>query len=123
MLSHRAGGLYTRGRFIVAVLCLTILAVSETTVLRADQCGALSFGAPTKFNVGQSPVPMVTVDFNKDGKLDLATVNQLSETVSVLLGNGSGGFSSPLNFSVGKNPFSIVAGDFNRDTRPDLAVG
>jgi hypothetical protein len=61
-------------------------------------------------------------DFNGDGKQDLAVANQLSDNVSILLGNGNGTFGAATNFSAGDAPFSVAVGDFNGDGRPDLAV-
>jgi hypothetical protein len=61
-------------------------------------------------------------DFNSDGNPDLAVTNSVSNTISVLLGNGAGTFQSPLGYSTGIGPVSVVAGDFNRDGHPDLAV-
>ena len=50
--------------------------------------------------------------------------NQITNNVTILLGNGSGGFtaspSSP--FNAGSLPYFIVAGDFNGDGTEDLAV-
>ena len=40
-------------------------------------------------------------DFNGDGKLDLAVANYASNTVGVLLGNGSGGFAAAVTYSSG----------------------
>jgi hypothetical protein len=37
---------------------------------------------------------VTTGDFNGDSKLDLATANSSSSTVSALLGSGTGGFSA-----------------------------
>lgn len=74
--------------------------------------------------VGSQPFGIVAVDFNGDGKWDLATANCASNNISVLLGNGDGTFvnapGSP--FAVGTQPNALVAGDFNGDGRPDLAV-
>ncbi len=70
------------------------------------------------------PVAMTASDFNVDGKVDLAVVNQTTTNVSILLGNGDGTFGeangSPI--AVGKLPVKIAAGDLNGDARPDLAV-
>ena len=60
-------------------------------------------------------------DFNGDGKLDIAVAN-LSNSVSILLGNGDGSFAPKLDFSVGTTPQAIAVGDFNRDGKPDLVV-
>lgn len=67
----------------------------------------------------------VTVaDFNGDGKLDLAVCDSATNTVTILLGDGTGNFaaasSSPM--TVGLQPEAIVAGDFNNDGKLDLAV-
>jgi hypothetical protein len=62
-------------------------------------------------------------DFNHDGSLDVAVANSIDDTVSVLLGNGSGALTpSGPAISVGRNPKSIRAGDFNDDGYSDLAV-
>jgi hypothetical protein len=72
--------------------------------------------------VGSGPQFVATGDFNGDGKLDLVVVNEGSNNVSVLLGNGDGTFQIPLEFAVGASPFSVAVGDFNGDGKLDLAV-
>jgi len=61
-------------------------------------------------------------DFNKDGKLDVASVNMSANTVSVFLGNGDATFQPHVDYSVGTQPWYIVTGDFNDDGNLDLAV-
>lgn len=67
---------------------------------------------------------ITTGDFNNDGKLDIASVNQLTTgTVTVLLGTGTGSFGSPIvSSSGGGSPRYISPGDFNNDGKLDLAV-
>jgi protocatechuate 3,4-dioxygenase beta subunit len=65
---------------------------------------------------------VTTGDFNGDGKLDLAVANEMSNTVSILLGNGDGTFQTAVNYDVGSYPRSVTAGDFNGDGKLDLAV-
>ena len=64
---------------------------------------------------------MTTGDFNGDGKLDLVTANIQSNTVSILLGTGTGTFGAPTQFSMGITPYSVAVGDFNRDGKLDIA--
>jgi VCBS repeat protein/HYDIN/CFA65/VesB family protein/FG-GAP repeat protein len=76
----------------------------------------------TNWNTGGLPTTIVAADLNHDGKLDLATSNFRSGTVSVLLGNGDGTFQPKHDY--GSVPFAqgLVAGDFNRDGILDLAA-
>src|SRR5579859_2174524 len=76
--------------------------------------------------VGQSPVAIATSDFNADGIPDLAVVNQVDNSVSILLGstNADGTFlpatGSPLQTAT--TPAGIAVGDFTGGLVPSLAV-
>jgi hypothetical protein len=72
--------------------------------------------------VGKGPVALAAADFNGDSMMDLAVVNSLDDTVSILLGNGDGTFQPQLTFATGSNPADIAVGDFNRDGKLDLAI-
>ena len=61
-------------------------------------------------------------DFNGDGRLDLATANVNSNTVSILLGQGDGTFLAARDVAVDDFPSSITVGDFNGDGHQDLAT-
>ena len=80
------------------------------------------FGPAQFFATGAQPVSVAVGDFNGDGIPDLAVANNGSNSVSVLLGNGSGGFGAATSYPVGSFPSSVAVGDFNRDGFPDLAV-
>ena len=97
---------------------------NNVTVLLGDDSGGFSAVTGSPFMVGNSPYSMVVGDFNGDGKPDLAVANYGDNTVTVLLGNGSGGFTAAAGnpFATGNGPNSLAAGDFNGDGRPDLAV-
>jgi VCBS repeat protein/centrosomal CEP192-like protein/FG-GAP repeat protein len=61
-------------------------------------------------------------DFNGDGKLDLAVASFLSNTLSILLGDGTGNFTLASSPVTGEYADSVAIGDFNGDGKPDLAV-
>jgi uncharacterized protein YjdB len=75
-------------------------------------------------NSEQGPVAVTITDFNGDNIQDLAIVNQTSNTVTVLKGNGDGTFSefpkSPI--AVGKTPVAITSGTLSGSTGPALVV-
>jgi len=96
---------------------------------------SLTFSTTT-ISVGQTPGKVVVADFNNDGKLDLAVVNEDQPdrscytfggngTISILLGNGDGTFSAastvcfPNELQYDAVPLLTVA-DLNGDGRPDL---
>jgi subtilisin-like proprotein convertase family protein len=95
----------------------TVPIVPPTTT----SCSAPSF-SPTNFATGINPTNVAVADFNNDSKADLAVTNQVSNDVSVLLGNGDGSFGAQTLVGVGSSPYAIVAGKFNADNNFDLAV-
>src|SRR6516162_2852724 len=82
----------------------------------------LSFFTSPSFAVGTAPHGEAVADFNGDGKLDVAVVNEGSNTVSILLGNGDGTFRPKTDFATGAQPWGIAVGDFNGDGKLDLVV-
>ena len=70
------------------------------------------------------PISVTIADFNGDGLPDLAIANWGGESVSVLLGDGTGGFTEPTSspYAVGNTPFAAIAADFNGDGIADLVV-
>ena len=61
-------------------------------------------------------------DFNGDGKLDLATVNNEDNDISVALDDGRGGFTNAPGspFAVGPSPYPLTLADVNGDERLDI---
>jgi len=78
--------------------------------------------AQTVFAVEGFPNKVAVGDFNGDGKLDLAVANQDANTVSILLGDGTGNFTTASSPATGSYPYSVAVGDFNGDGKLDLAV-
>ena len=62
------------------------------------------------------------MDFNKDGNLDVATVNSASSDISVRLATGAGVFGAIATYGSGADPRAIAAGDVNGDGAPDLVT-
>ena len=71
---------------------------------------------------GMKPLHLVTADFNGDGIMDVAFVDDASSQVVVLLGNGDGTFRQAGTYGAGTGPRFLVAGDLNGDGLPDLVV-
>ena len=70
------------------------------------------------------PIALVTADFNGDGILDLAVLNQTSKNVTILQGKGDGTFTeftkSPV--AVGNGAVAIAQGALAGSTGPALAI-
>ena len=83
--------------------------------------GAGGFGAPTSVGVGPRRELATPADFNGDGKLDIALLNN-SGSVSILLNAGGGTFPTATNFPHVAGTSFMLAGDFSGDGSPDLVT-
>jgi hypothetical protein len=88
-----------------------------------------TFKTPTTVPAADEYGIPVVIDFNKDGKLDLAFLAETSASQAelvVALGNGDGTFATPtaLNLTGGDaiRSAGLAAADFNADGNPDLAL-
>jgi hypothetical protein len=72
----------------------------------------------------QEDAPLVvTADFNRDGKADIASI-ATNGRLTVRLGRSDGTFQETASMPVsGRKPRALVAGDFNGDGIPDLLIG
>ena len=76
------------------------------------------FIIPRNFPVGDRfPDAIAVGDFNGDGNQDLVVTNYdtYANSISILLGDGTGNFDPPAIFDGGPFPTSVVVGDFNED--------
>ena len=65
---------------------------------------------------------VVSADFNRDGRPDLAHANTGRNTVTILLGGDGGNLAETFDLAVGAGPFDLTTGDYNEDGIADLAV-
>nr|WP_298100162.1 FG-GAP-like repeat-containing protein [uncultured Shinella sp.] len=87
-------------------------------VLLGDGEGGFSTESGYDLDWLNAPYVVTIADVNGDGKLDALTGNY--NTVSVLLGDGTGHFISSTNVSVERDPKSIAVADINGDGKLDL---
>ena len=102
---------------------LGLLLAIATLATLAPSAWAGQFKKAVYYNVGsqQQPYHVIATHLTNSGKVDLAFTDLVSESVSILLGNGNGTFQKALTFAV-PAPVGIAAGDFNEDGIQDLAV-
>ncbi|HXJ96049.1 MAG TPA: FG-GAP-like repeat-containing protein [Terriglobia bacterium] len=94
---------------------VAFFAITETTASVAFSSSSVTTGV--------GPAAIVAADFNRDGKLDLATANGGDNSVSILLGNGDGTFQAHVDYPTSAGPTTILTGDFNHDGKLDLVAG
>lgn len=106
----------------VVLLCLSLLV---TASLHAA-CDEVVLSQRPDVMVGFNPLAVALVDFDKDGKLDIATPrNSLADGYSVYVqkGNGDGTFQAGIEYPAGERyPVRLISADVNGDTWPDLVT-
>jgi hypothetical protein len=99
--------------------------------------GGTGIAIPTQqFTVGQGPVGLLTTDFRTSGAQDLAVLNEIDNTITILLNQGTGATpqfapapSSPISLGTARTtapnvPAAFAVGSLNSktDSFPDLLV-
>ena len=105
---------------------------ASVSILLGDGAGGFHAAGGSPLSVGSGPSWLAAADVNGDGRDDLAVANQGSDTVSILLGDGSGGFSAATGSPalVGNcvrpggacGPTGLALADLNGDDLPDVAT-
>jgi hypothetical protein len=114
-------------------LAVTNGADNTVSILLNQNCSSIPAAfctfspAPVSPTVGSGPSAISTADMNADGFLDLVVTNAGNNSVTILLGDGTGAFSpvipqGPVGFSTGYIPQSIALADFNDDGRLDIVT-
>ena len=86
-----------------------------------------TFQNPQRLGTNEPNYAMTEADFDRDGDIDLATVNSNpSGKVSVLANAGNATFGDETTvhptFGVGNEPRDIIRARMNGDRKPDLVV-
>jgi len=99
------------------------LSINTVSVLRnISTSTGIKFAPQQDFATGTTPNGVCVIDFDGDGKLDIATSN-VNRSISVLRNtslNGLISFSAKQDYSTDGMTRSIAAGDFDGDGKPDL---
>ncbi|HSN92222.1 MAG TPA: VCBS repeat-containing protein [Anaeromyxobacteraceae bacterium] len=77
-------------------------------LLNVGAAGPGTFGPPLRLGVGIFPVEVVASDLDGDGNVDLASVERLSDRLSVHLATGGGAFAPAVPYPAA-DPVSLVA--------------
>jgi hypothetical protein len=105
---------------------LVVVSATNNNVTVLPGTGKGTFQLNQSLSLTSTPKPSAVAlgDFQGAGKPnDMAVADFNAGTVTILLGNGTGGFTvQPTPLTVGTNPVAIVAKDVNNDTKIDLVV-
>jgi hypothetical protein len=119
-----SAGKSSSGSYIGAAYFVNAVNTINTGMINS----ALSYSGTHTYTVGYEIGGILAADFNGDGYLDLAVVDQAAEygsgtgQISVLISNGDGTFKTPAQVSVPYGAYGLVAADFNGDKKVDLVA-
>jgi uncharacterized protein (TIGR03437 family) len=101
-----------------------LAAANSVALMLGDGDGTFTPSPKGVIATGSSPSRVMNGDFNADGRVDLAILNSSSSSITVVLGDGTGGFNPAPNSPViaGKNPAFLGIADLNGDGTQDLIV-
>ncbi|MES2778198.1 MAG: FG-GAP-like repeat-containing protein [Bacteroidota bacterium] len=88
--------------------------------------GSINFAPKTDAATGTDPRYCIVGDFDNDGKMDIASANYGSGTVSILRNVSSSGsvtFGVKTDLTTPSSPRCLDMGDINGDGKPDIAIG
>ncbi len=98
---------------------LIIANFTDSTVSVLEGNGDGTFSPQVTHNVGNAPACVALADISGSGNLDIATANNGSNNLTVLV---HGNYDTQDNFPVGNSPSYVVLGDLNNDGFIDAVV-
>lgn len=94
---------------------------NQVLVWLGNGSGGFTFGA--QIDIGTNLRDIALVDFDLNTFQDIALVDEDSDSVLVLMGNGDGTFAnSAQTFATGPEPQALAIADWNEDGLPDIAA-
>jgi hypothetical protein len=91
--------------------------------------GNISFISPVKLTTPSTPIGIGIGDFDKNGWLDIVTVNYDNNSLSIFSNKGifntlsASNFNAPFKLITGLNPITIDVADLDGDSKVDIVVG
>jgi len=121
-----AGGITTGDFTSDGVLDVAVVLFSYSNqVAVLPGMGNGTFAAAQAYSVGDRPLAVISEDFNGDGFPDLAVVNYVGNSVSILQGKPDGTFLTQVTYGALGNmqkPYAVALGDFNNDGMIDIVT-
>jgi large repetitive protein len=94
------------------------------SVLKGTPSGGLADPSlATSYTTGLNPTQAVAARLGRDGRLDLAVLNEGSKDISIFMNNGRGGFITLPRIDAGDDPTGLAVRDVDGDGVADLLVG
>ena len=92
---------------------------NEVTLLRGTITGGLTVGVDFP---ARDPAAMLVADIDANDHVDVLVVNELFDSLGVLLGDGDGSFGAATEFLVGDEPTAVAAGLLDAGGDLDVVV-
>ena len=111
-----------RNKYIKSGNIFHFLLLGGILLLNVSPAFAMNFASIVQYATGNGPGTVIIDDINGDGITDIITLNTLSNSVSVLRGNGDGTFQAKIDYTAGTAPVFVRTADLNGDGKLDLVV-